>query len=131
MKKMKKALLLSFLWLMPVCSHADKVLYFDDFESNHHLPVQPRSFNQPYTIQEWGFKKENGNTFYRVVTTGKHAMELCAAPRTKDRPKISWGTFAPGLAGHFHHTPLNIPIDMKKGYLLSLKLRSDSSCTNS
>lgn len=107
----------------------EKVLYFDDFESRHELPVQPKSFNQPYTIEEWGFKKEDNNTFYRVAVTGKHWMGVCIAPRTNDTPKIGWGSFGKGTQGQFFHTPIDIPFDREKGYILSVKIRTDETCT--
>ena len=107
----------------------EKVLYFDDFESRQELPVQPKSFNQPYTIQEWGFKKEGGNTFYRVAVTGKHWMGVCVAPRTNDKPQIGWGTYGRGTQGQFFHTPIDIPFDSVKGYVLSMKVRTDETCT--
>ncbi len=107
----------------------EKVLYFDDFESRHELPVQPKSFNQPYTIQEWGFKKEGENTFYRVEVTGKHWMGVCIAPRTNDTPKIGWGTYGKGTQGQFFHTPIDIPFDREKGYILSVRIRTDETCT--
>ncbi|MBO4345701.1 MAG: hypothetical protein J5833_08090, partial [Victivallales bacterium] len=107
----------------------EKVLYFDDFETRHELPVQPKSFNQPYTIEEWGFRKEGGNTFYRVAVTGKHWMGVCIAPRTNDTPKIGWGTYGKGTQGQFFHTPIDIPFDREKGYFLSVKVRTDETCT--
>ncbi|MBQ7652495.1 MAG: hypothetical protein IJS15_16165, partial [Victivallales bacterium] len=107
----------------------EKVLYFDDFETRHELPVQPKSFNQPYTIQEWGFRKEGDNTFYRVAVTGKHWMGVCIAPRTNDAPKIGWGTFGKGTQGQFFHTPIDIPFDREKGYMLSVRIRTDETCT--
>lgn len=114
--------------------HAEKVIYHDDFETNKAMRVMPKSFNQPYDINYWDFKKEaNGNTFYRVDVKALHAAYILIAPRANKIVKASWGNpgqkNGKGSSGHFHFNSLGIKVESGKGYLVTVKVRGDQTCT--
>ena len=114
--------------------HAAKVIYHDDFETNKAMRVMPKSFNQPYDINYWDFKKEaNGNTFYRVDVKALHAAYILIAPRANKIVKASWGSpnqkDGKGSSGHFHFNSLGIKVEDGKGYLVTVKMRGDKTCT--
>lgn len=114
--------------------HAAKVIYHDDFETNKAMRVMPKSFNQPYDIHFWGFKKEaNGNTYYRTDVNALHAAHILVAPRANKITGVSWGNPSQkngkGSSGHFRYKSLGINIEEGKGYLVTVNVRGDKTCT--
>ena len=107
--------------LSPSAVFGEDLLINEDYENNLDKNVQVEAANQPYEANEIGLSTErarSGKHSVKIDVTYKHGFDVYLTPRTKETPRIIYGSI--GGAGAFNIDGLNIPLKSDQGYILTL-----------